>query len=114
MAEFIWKAQVRGGEERTGVMEAEDVDTVTARLKALKYQKIRVKKKSKEIKLSIGTGVGAKDLVIFTRQFATMIAAGLPLIQCLDILSSQGDNPALNSILKDIKQGVEKGTTLSE
>ncbi|MCA9611834.1 MAG: type II secretion system F family protein, partial [Myxococcales bacterium] len=55
-----------------------------------------------------------KELVIFTRQFATMIDAGLPLVQCLEILSGQGDNKLFNKILKDIKSYVEQGGTFSE
>src|SRR6185295_17504905 len=55
-----------------------------------------------------------QELVVFIRQFATMIDAGLPLVQCLDILSSQGDNKQFNAILKDVKNTVEGGATFSD
>ncbi len=62
----------------------------------------------------IGTGVGTKDLVTFTRLFATMIDAGLPLVQCLEILSSQQSNKHFGAVLKDIKASVEGGSSFSE
>ena len=73
-----------------------------------------MKKKSAAISLSLGSSVTTQELVIFIRQFATMIDAGLPLVQCLDILSSQGDNKAFCAILRDIKSSVEQGATFSE
>lgn len=114
VAEWVWEGQARSGEMRNGVMEADSADTVTSRLRAMQLQKLKVKKKPKELKLSLGTGVATKDLVVFTRQFATMIASGLPLVQCLDILSSQGDNASFKRILQDIKGRVETGATFSD
>ena len=73
-----------------------------------------MKKKAREFTLTIGTGVTAKDLVVFTRQFGTMIDAGLPLVQCLDILASQNENPMFAKILKDVKGSVEQGRTFSD
>src|SRR5690606_33639430 len=89
-------------------------DMVQTRLRAQQLNPVTVKKKPKEFSLQLGTGVDEKDLVIFIRQFATMIDAGLPLVQCLEILSSQGENAALNTILKDIKGFVEQGGTFSD
>src|SRR4029079_12813972 len=74
----------------------------------------KVKKKPIEINIQFGTGVDVKDLVTFTRLFATMIDAGLPLIQCLDILSNQPSNKNFPVVLKDIKNNVEQGATFSE
>jgi type IV pilus assembly protein PilC len=73
----------------------------------------KVKKKGRELKLSFG-GVPQKDLVIFTRQFATMIDAGLPLVQCLEILSQQTTHKAFAKILGQVKVSVESGATFSE
>lgn len=115
MAEFVYEARARTGEVRKGVMEAESADVVENRLKAQQLSPVKVKKKPKELHLpTIGSPVSEKELVVFTRQFATMIDAGLPLVQCLEILSSQGDNPAFNKILKEVKHYVEQGGTFSD
>src|SRR6185295_3008386 len=64
--------------------------------------------------LSIGSGVGDKDIVVFTRQFATMINAGLPLIQCLEVLSSQSENRVLGKTIGEIRFEVEAGATFAD
>ncbi len=112
--EWIWEAKARTGEVRKGVMEADSEATVQTRLKAQNLTPTKVKKKPAELNISFGSPVSEVELVVFIRQFATMIDAGLPLVQCLDILSSQGDNKAFNRILKDIKSNVEQGSTFSE
>jgi type IV pilus assembly protein PilC len=114
MAEFTWEARARTGELRKGVMEAADAAMVESRLRAQQLSPVKVKKKPREIHITIGSPVSDKELVVFTRQFATMIDAGLPLVQCLEILSGQGDNPQLNKILKDVKNTVEQGATFSD
>jgi type IV pilus assembly protein PilC len=114
MAEFTWEARARTGEVRKGVMEAENEATVQTRLRAQQLNPVKVKKKPREINIIIGSGVDPKELVQFTRQFATMIDAGLPLVQCLEILSSQTPNKVFAAALKDIKQTVEGGSTFSD
>jgi len=114
MAEFTWEARARTGEVRKGVMEAADAAMVENRLRAQQLHPVKVKKKPKEINITIGSPVSEKDLVVFTRQFATMIDAGLPLVQCLEILSAQGENKHFNKVLKDVKSSVEQGATFSD
>ena len=114
MAEWVWEARSRTGEVRKGIMEADSPDLVNSRLKAQQLSPVKVKKKPKEFNLSFGSPVSEKELVVFIRQFATMIDAGLPLVQCLEILSSQGDNKAFNGVLKEIKAYVEQGGTFSD
>ena len=114
MAEFAWEARARGGELRKGLMEAESEDAVNTRLRAQQLQPTKVKKKSKALSFQVGTGVGHKDIVTFTRLFATMIDAGLPIVQCLDILQGQTDNKFFAAILKDVKSSVEQGATFSD
>jgi type IV pilus assembly protein PilC len=114
MAEFAWEARARTGEVRKGVMEADNEATVHNRLRQQQLNPVKVKKKAKEFNIVIGSGVDAKELVQFTRQFATMIDAGLPLVQCLDILSSQTPNKVFAAALKDIKNTVEGGSTFSD
>ncbi len=114
MAEFVWEARARTGEMRKGLMEAESEDAVNQRLRGQQLQPTKVKKKGKEISFQLGTGVGTKDIVTFTRLFATMIDAGLPIVQCLDILQGQTDNKHFALILRDVKASVEQGATFSD
>jgi type IV pilus assembly protein PilC len=115
MAEFAWEARGRTGEVRKGVMEAENEAAVQNRLRAQQLSPTRVRRKGFELKnITIGSGVDAKDLVKFTRQFATMIDAGLPLVQCLDILATQEPNKIFQAALRDIKNTVEQGSTFSD
>jgi len=114
MQEWVWEAKARTGEVRKGVMEADSQASVENRLKQQNLTPSKVKKKPKDLNFSFGSPVSSQELVIFIRQFATMIDAGLPLVQCLDILSQQGENKAFNRILKDIKSNVEQGATFSD
>jgi type IV pilus assembly protein PilC len=114
MAEFVWEARARTGEVRKGAMEAESEDAVNQRLRAQQLQPTKVKKKAREIVFQIGTGVSPKDIVTFTRLFATMIDAGLPIVQCLDILQGQTDNKIFGNVLRDVKSSVEQGATFSD
>jgi type IV pilus assembly protein PilC len=114
MAEFAWEARARTGEVRKGVMDAENQESVNERLRAQNLSPIKVKKKGGGFNLAFGAPVTPQELVVFIRQFATMIDAGLPLVQCLDILSGQGENKAFNAILKDVKNTVEGGATFSD
>jgi len=111
MAEFAWQARAASGEVVKGVMVADNAAAVEKRLRA---QQLNPQKVSKRLSLSFGSGVEAKDLVKFVRQFATMIDAGLPLVQCLDILANQEENHVFKAALSDIKQTVEQGATFSD
>ncbi len=115
MAEFTWEARGRTGELRRGTMEADNEDAVNQRLRQQQLAPVRVQKKRRLLSdFSLGSGVATKDLVTFTRLFATMIDAGLPLVQCLDILSGQQTNKRFGAILKDVKSSVEGGASFSE
>src|SRR3954465_7866846 len=115
MAEFTWEARGRTGEVRKGVMEAENEEAVNNRLRQQQLAPVKVKKKSRLSEIKFGSPkVSTKDLVTFTRLFATMIDAGLPLVQCLEILGSQQTNAAFGTILKDVRGAVEQGATFSE
>lgn len=117
MASFVWEGRTRSGEMRNGVMDAKNAAEVEQRLRSMGLSPEKVKKKAIEIrlpKLPGSSGVSLKDLVIFTRQFSTMIDAGLPLVQCLEILSSQAENQTMKKILKDVKETVESGATFAD
>jgi type IV pilus assembly protein PilC len=116
MARFAWEGTTRTGEKRRGVMEADSRAIVEDRLRS---DGVTVGKVSREgglgdINIQIGTGVTSKDLQIFTRQLATMIDAGLPLVQCLDILANQSENKSFKKILLSVKNHVEQGATFSD
>jgi type IV pilus assembly protein PilC len=113
--QWLWEARTKGGETKKGEMEALDAEAVNARLKSLGLSPVKVKKKPLEISIpGLGGAVTGKDILIFTRQFATMIDAGLPLVQCLDILGSQMDNPAFKKVIFQIKGKVEQGSTFAD
>lgn len=115
MAEFAWEARTRSGEVQKGVMEAQDVAAVQAKLRQQQLTPVNVKAKGRFGSISFGGGsVNVKDLVTFTRLFSTMINAGLPIVQCLDILANQQSNRSFKAALNDIKGQVEQGSTFSE
>ncbi|MGB0678354.1 MAG: type II secretion system F family protein [Polyangiales bacterium] len=114
MAEWVWQAKAQDGELRTGTMEAASGQQVRERLRQQRLTPTQVKRKGRLGELSFGSPVSEKDLVIFTRQLATMIHAGLPLVQCLEILGGQGENKAFRRILADVKHHVEHGSTFSD
>ena len=114
MAEFAYEARARTGEVKKGTMTAEDAAAVEERLKGQQLTVVSVKKKLDLSAIQFGSGVSPKDLVTFTRLFATMIDAGLPLVQCLDILSNQTDNKIFQKVLADVKSSVEQGSTFSD
>jgi len=114
MAEFVWEARARTGELRKGTMEADSEETVRERLRTMQLQATKVARSFSMPQFKFGSGVDSKDLVTFTRLFATMIDAGLPIVQCLDILAGQTRNPAFGEILRDVKESVEQGSTFSD
>ena len=116
MAVFIWTAKTKTGELKNGEMEAAQADLVEQRLRAQGLTPQKVKKKPAEIHLKLpgSSGVATRDLMLFTRQFSTMIDAGLPLVQCLDILHQQNENVWFKKVLGAIKADVEQGKTFAD
>ena len=115
MREFVWKARTLRGEIQGGVITARHERDVIGRLRRRRLIVLSIRQKSRDVTLpKIGSGVKRKDLVIFSRQFATMINSGLPLIQCLEILSSQVENRHLARIVQEVSSDVEAGSTLSD
>ncbi len=112
---FIWEAKTKQGEVKKGEMEAGDQKAVESRLISLGMTPTKVRRKGLlDLQLSLPGSVTSKDILIFTRQFATMIDAGLPLVQCLDILGSQTENAAFRKVIFAIKTRVEGGSTFSD
>jgi type IV pilus assembly protein PilC len=115
MPQFEWKGRKRSGEMVDGVMTADSKDAVVAALRRQQIVAVKIKEKGKELALpKFGGGVGTKDLAIFTRQFSVMIDAGLPVVQCLEILGSQQTNKAFQRVLFEVREDVEAGSALNE
>jgi type IV pilus assembly protein PilC len=113
MSEFIYSAKTRGGLLTDGLIEAKTKDEAQAILKKQFAEIVKLKKKPMEINFG-KPKITEKDIVVFTRQFATMIDAGLPLVQCLGILSTQTENKAFGKKIGEIKVSVEGGDTFSD
>ena len=119
MAKFSWEGKNRAGQVQKGEMEAPNEAAVNAQLRRNGIMPTKVKERGKgfdaELKIpGFAPKITTKDLVVFTRQFATMIDAGLPLVQCLDILGRQQDNKTFKGILVNVKEAVESGSTFAE
>jgi type IV pilus assembly protein PilC len=114
---YLWKGRTVSGEIQTGELTFDTQDEVLATLRKKRIIISSVREKKKDVKLALpqlGTGIATRDLAIFTRQFATMINAGLPLVQCLDILSKQTEKETFRNIIAQVMREVEAGTTLAE
>ena len=114
MPSFEWKGRDRGGRPQGGVLVADNKDAVLAVLRRQQIVPITVKEKGKEIALpKLRGGVDGKTLAVFTRQFSVMIDAGLPLVQCLQILGEQQEHKAFQRILLQVREDVESGSSLA-
>lgn len=114
---FEWSGKTSKGLVESGEITANSRDEVITQLRKRNIMATVVKQKEKKPLfggLAFGGGVDDKDIVIFTRQFATMIDAGLPLVQALDILSTQVENKFLSKTLATIKDDVESGSTYAD
>ncbi|RJQ40365.1 MAG: type II secretion system F family protein [Nitrospiraceae bacterium] len=114
---FQWSGKTTRGAIESGEITADTKEEVQAQLKRKNITPTLITEKKAERKLFGGFGggkVGDKDIVVFTRQFSTMIDAGLPLVQALDILSTQVENKTLARVLGEIKENVEAGSTYAD
>ena len=115
MNQFVWKGRAPGGAMQAGELAAENVEAAAAQLRRMRIVSTQIRPKKKNAVLrKPRRGVKARDLAIFTRQFSTMINSGLPLVQCLEILSKQTENAVLRDVIVDVMSRVEAGATLAE
>ena len=115
MPNYSWKGRTRGGRVQEGVLVAESKEAAIATLRKQQIIVTAVTEKGKEFALpKLGGGVSSKEIAIFTRQFSVMIDAGLPLVQCLEILGSQQENRTFQKALFQVRQDVESGATLAD
>jgi type IV pilus assembly protein PilC len=111
MATFTYTARALNGQLKSATIEAKSREDV---VQQLRKQKLTVVKVDEQAKKKVGGRVPTRDIVIFTRQFATMINAGLPLVQALDILAKQSENPALKDVTRQVVFDVESGHTVAD
>ncbi len=114
MATFTYSARTLAGELQTSTIDLPSRDEVVNYLRRQKLIPIKVEQKSSGLELSLGSGINTRQIVIFTRQFATMINAGLPLVQSLDILAKQSESKALRKVIEQVLYDVEAGNTLAD
>lgn len=114
MPVFEYKGKTLAGAAVQGELSAGNREELERILRQNRIMISSIRKKPAEIKIKIGTGIKKIDISRFTRQFATMIGAGLPMVQCLDILGTQIENKELAKIVMQVKESVSSGSTLSE
>src|SRR5512136_1395245 len=115
MPAFVWKGKTRDGKVVSGERVADNKEAVMQVLRRDQILVSSVKQKGREIALpKFGGGVPAKNLAIFTRQFSVMIDAGLPLVQCLEILGSQEEDKNFAAVILQTRADVEGGNSLAD
>jgi type IV pilus assembly protein PilC len=114
MPVFIYSAKTISGDIQTGNVDLPTREAVIGYLRRQRLIPVTVREKPKEVSLKFGRRVKMKEIVHFTRQFATMVNSGLPLVQCLDILAQQSENKFLANTVKEVQADVESGATLAD
>jgi type IV pilus assembly protein PilC len=114
MPVYDYKGKSLGGKVVQGELKAKNRQELERFLRANKILVTNVTKKPSQIRIKIGSGIKKIDISRFTRQFATMISAGLPMVQCLEILGTQTESPDFRRIINEVKESVQSGSTLSE
>ena len=116
MPRYKWEGKTNDGSIKNGIIEAASIEEAQAKLRSMDITPTSIKKAAKEIKISLPRlrkGVKLSNLMVFTRQLSTMIDAGLPLVQALDILGSQEPDEYFKSVILGVKESVESGSTLA-
>jgi type IV pilus assembly protein PilC len=115
MAKFIWKGKTRSGEKVSGVIVQENKGRAQEELRRRNIEISSLKEQGKEFSLpALGGGISEKEVAVFTRQFSVMIDAGLPLIQCLEILGGQQKNKSFAAAIQGVRGDVESGSALAD
>ena len=114
MATYTYSARTPGGDLQSGELQVRNRDEAMATLRRQRMVPVKIEEKKTDLSITIGSGIKTRDIVIFTRQFATMINSGLPLVQSLDILAKQSENKALRKVIEQVLYDVESGQTLAD
>src|SRR5215467_4867692 len=113
VAQFTYTTRATNGELRSATIEAPNRDEVIKQLKQQRLNVVKIDEGSALKRKRLGA-IKMRDVVIFTRQFSTMISAGLPLVQALDILALESENPALKDVTRQVVFDVESGNTVAD
>ncbi len=116
MPTYTWQGKTKQGELKKGELVADNVVVARLQLRKLDIRPVRIQEKREKParKFALRKKIPKKSIVVFTRQFSTMINAGLPLVQCLTILGNQQENAAFSNVITKIKGDVESGQSLAE
>jgi type IV pilus assembly protein PilC len=114
MPTFVYSARAISGELTSGEVDFPTREEVVGYLRRQRLVPVNVRTKPKDVNLSFGTGVKTREVVIFTRQFATMITSGLPLVQSLSILAEQTENPRFKVVITAVLNDIQSGQTLAD
>ena len=115
MATFTYSARTSSGDLQAGELALKTREEVVQYLRRQRMVPIKIEQKSQQLTMPrLGRGIGTREIVIFTRQFATMINSGLPLVQSLDILAKQSENAILRKVIEQVQYDVESGHTLAD
>ena len=114
MAVFEYKGKTLAGALVQGSLKAKSKEDLERVLRQNRILVTSITKKAPDINIKFGTGISRLDISRFTRQFATMIGAGLPMVQCLEIMASQTDSKELAKVITQVKEGVQGGATLAD
>jgi len=114
MPTFAYTARTSSGELKSATLEAASRDDAVAQLRRQRLSIVKVDEKKAAAQAGRGGTITLRDIVIFTRQFSTMINAGLPLVQALDILSRQSENKTLQAVIRQVVFDVESGNTVAD
>ena len=113
MPQFTYTARAVNGDLKSATIEAPNRDEVIKQLKQQRLNVVKIDEGSAQKRKRMGS-IRMRDIVIFTRQFSTMINSGLPLVQALDILAQQSENPALKDVTRQVVFDVESGNTVAD
>src|SRR5512135_3658652 len=116
MPSFVWKGKTRAGALQEGVLLADTRDAAVAALRRQQITVMNIREKGREIAFlpKIPVRVSQKRVAIFTRQFSVMLDAGLPLVQCLEILGEQEENKTFRAMIQSVRSDVESGSSLAD
>ena len=116
MPSFVWSGKTRTGQAQEGVLLADSRDAAVSALRRQNISVTSIREKGRQVRIlpRLARGIAQKRIAIFTRQFSVMLDAGLPLVQCLEILGEQEDNPVFAQVIDKVRTDVESGSSLAE
>jgi len=116
MPSFAWSGKTRAGQSQEGVLLADNRGAAVEALRRQNIQITSIREKGRQVRIlpRLARGIARKRIAIFTRQFSVMLDAGLPLVQCLEILGEQEENPIFAQVIEKVRSDVESGSSLAE